>query len=136
MRIGLLISGLYVGDIIHISPTYRQNITQLIFFTTPQLDEKSSFNPDGTIIAEKKLHFEFQLKLHFSSSRYYPNIIQISSRDHQETYPEIIQKSSKNNLEFIQISTSRHQFLQPPNLVKIRVFIQIWHDYCRWKLHF
>ena len=54
MRIGLLISGLYVGDIIHISPTYRQNITQLIFFTTPQLDEKSSFNPDGTIIAEKK----------------------------------------------------------------------------------
>ena len=49
----------------------------------------------------KKLHFEIRLKLHFSSSRYYPNIIQISSRNH----PEIIQKSSRNHLKIIQ-STS------------------------------
>ena len=100
-----LISSRYHPDIIHIlhtsskyhpwSPTYHPNMTQLIFFTTPQL-EKLSFNPDMARLLQKKTTL-WNLKLNFSSSRYYPNIIQISSRNHSE----IIQKSSRNHPEII-----------------------------------
>ena len=92
-------------------PTCHPNITHSIFFTTPQLDEKSSFNPDMARLLQKKLHF--------LSSRYYPNIIQISSGNH----PEIIQISSRNHHPDI-------------ILVKSQVLILVWHDYSRLKLHF
>ena len=51
------------------------------------------------------------------SSRYYLDITHISSKYH----PYIVQ-----------ISPGRY-FLQLPNLMKSRVWTQIWHDYCRKK---
>ena len=135
----------YHPDIIHISPTYHPDIPQILSIYHPHIVQISPdryfLQPPNLVkswvltqiwhaYCRKKLHFEIRLKLHFSSSRYYPNIIQISSRNH----PEIIQKSSKNHPEIIQISSSRQRFLQPPNMVKSWVLIQIWHNYCRWKL--
>ena len=126
------ISSRYPPNIIHIPPTYRSNITRSIFFTTPQLGEKLSFNPDMARLLQKKTPLWNSIKTPLLIiqilPKYHPNIIQISSRNH----PEINQKSSKNHPEIIQISSSRHQFLQPPTWWKV----QIWHNYCRWKLHF
>jgi len=126
----------YHPNITHISSKYHPYITHISFkyhsVVFLNLVKSQVLTQIWHDYCRKKLHFEIRLKLHFSSSRYYPNIIQISSRNH----PEIIQKSSKNHPEIIQISSSRHRFVQPPNLVKSRVFIQIWQNYCRWKLHF
>ena len=95
------ISPTYHPDIIHISPTHIQisptyhpniiHITQIsskyppvdIFYNTPTKWK------DMARLFQKKLHFEIRLKLHFSSSRYYSNIIQISSRNHPNpNHPE------------------------------------------------
>ena len=74
----------HIIQISSISPKYRPNIPRSIFFTTPQLNEKIWHG-----YFKKKLHFEIRLKLHFSSSRYYSNIIQISSRNHPNpNHPE------------------------------------------------
>ena len=117
------------------------------------------------VVCRQKLHFEFRLKLHFSSSRYYPNIIQITSRNHPEithispTYhpyithissryhPDITHISSKYHPVITHISSRYHPHIiqisskyHPVNIdfysVKSRVFTQIWYVVCRWKLHF
>ena len=107
-HISIHISSRYHPHIIQISPTYRPNITRSIFFTTPQLGEKSSLNPDLAQLLPVKtpllnsiktpLIIQILPKYHpeitQKSSRYHPDIIQISSRYH----PDIIQKSSIYNL--------------------------------------
>ena len=65
------------------------------------------------------------------SSIYHPHIIQISPTYH----PDITHISSIYHPHILQISHGQY-FLQPPNLVKSQVITQIWHDYCRKKLHF
>ena len=89
---------LYIlSKIIHILPTYRPNITQSIFLTTFQLDEKSTFNPDMARLLQKKTPLWNSIKTPLFIiqilPKYHPNIIQKSPRNH----PEIIQKSSKNH---------------------------------------
>ena len=99
------ISSRYHPHIIQISPTYRLNITWSIFFPTPQLGEKLSFNPYMAqpvpvktpllnLIKTPLLIIQILPKYHSEiiqkSSIYHPEIIQISSRYH----PEIIQISS------------------------------------------
>ena len=114
-------SSRYHPHITHISSIYHPHIVQIspgqYFLQPPNLVKSRVLTQIWHDYCRKKLHFEIRLKLHFSSSRYYPNINQISFRN----YPEIIQSTS---------------ILQFPQLVKSRVFIQIWHNYCRWKLHF
>ena len=87
---------LYIlSKIIHILPTYRPNITQSIFLTTFQLDEKSTFNPDMARLLQKKTPLWNSIKTPLFIiqilPKYHPNIIQKSPRNH----PEIIQKSSR-----------------------------------------
>ena len=106
------ISPTYHTNIIDISPTYHPKVTWSIFFTTPHLMKRQVLTQRWS----KKLHFNIRLRLHFSSSRYYPNIIQKSSSKHTE----IIQKSPKNHPEIIQISSSWHRFLQPPTCWKVK----------------
>ena len=130
------ISPTYHPDIIHISPTYRPSITWSIFFTTPQLGEKSSFNPDMARLLQKKTPLWNSIKTPLLIiqilPKYHPNNIQKSSRNH----PDIIHISSRYHPHIIQISSKYH----PVNIdfysVKSRVFTQIWYNYCRWKLHF
>ena len=80
------ISPTFHPNIIHISPTYGLNITWSIFFTTPNLMKSEVLIKIWNNYCRKKLHFEIWLKHNFLLSRYYQNIIQISSRNH----PEII----------------------------------------------
>ena len=93
-------------NIIHISPTYRPNITRSIFFTSPQLDEKSSFNPNMARLLQKKTPLWNLIKTPLLIiqilPKYRPNI---------KNKPEIIQSTS---------------IFKTPNLVKSRVFIYIW----------
>jgi len=109
------ISSIYHPHIIHISHTYRPNITQSIFFTTPQLDKKSSFYPDMARLLQEKTPLWNSIKTPLLIiqilPKYHQNIIQKSSRNH----PEIIQKSSRNNPEIIQ-STSIFKTPLPPQL--------------------
>ena len=44
-------------------PTSHPNITQTIYLTTPQLDEKLSFNRDMARLLQKKLHFEIRISI-------------------------------------------------------------------------
>jgi len=88
------ISSTYHPDIIHISSRYHPHIVQISYFTTPQLGEKSSFNPYMARLLPTKTPLLNSIKTPLLSSRYYPNIIQKSSRNH----PDIIQKSSRNHL--------------------------------------
>ena len=130
-------------------------------FTTPQLGEKSSFNPCMARL--------LQVKTPLLNSNKTPLLIsQILTKYH----PEIIQKSSRNQQEIIQISSRCHlgekssfnpcmarllpvktpllNSIKTPLLiiqilpryhpeiilVKSRVLILVWHDYSRLKLHF
>ena len=100
------ISPTFHPNIIHISPTYRPNITRSIFFTSPQLDEKSSFNPNMARLLQKKTPLWNLIKTPLLIiqilPKYRPNI---------KNKPEIIQSTS---------------IFKTPNLVKSRVFIYIW----------
>ena len=53
----------YITHIIQILPTSLPNITQTIFLTTPQLDDKLSFNWDMARLLQKKLHFEIRISI-------------------------------------------------------------------------
>ena len=103
-RVFIYILPTYHPDIIHISPTYRPNITRSIFFTSPQLDEKSSFNPNMARLLQKKTPLWNLIKTPLLIiqilPKYRPNI---------KNKPEIIQSTS---------------IFKTPNLVKSRVFIQ------------
>ena len=98
------ISSTYHLDIIHISYRFHPHIVQISYFTTPQLGEKSSFNPYMAWLLPAKTPLLNSIKTPLLSSRYYPNTIQKSSRNHPDTqissrnHPEIIQKSSRNQL--------------------------------------
>ena len=111
-----------------VSSRYHPNIIQISF----------KYHPDITPIS-----YRYHPNIIQISSKYYPDIIQILSRYHPDIiqisskyHTDIIQISSRYNPNIIQKTSSEHRFLQPPNLVKSRVLTQIWHDYCRWKLHF
>jgi len=108
------ISSIYHPHIIQISSTYHPHFIQILSRYHPHIVQISAtYHPDIIHI----------------SSRYHPNIIHISSRYH----PHIIHISSRYYPHIVQISVFK---LQPPNLVKSRVFTLIWHDYRRWKLPF
>ena len=164
------ISSRYHPDITHISSKYHPVITHISSRYHPHIIQISSkyhpvnidfysvksrvFTQIWYVVCRQKLHFEFRLKLHFSSSRYYPNIIQITSRNHPEiiqisptyhphiiqispTYhPDITHISSRYHPHIIQISSKDHPVNIDFYLVKSRVFTQIWYVVCRWKLHF
>ena len=131
----------HIIQILHISSKYYPCMFPKCYPHVIQISPIRYFLQPPNLMKSRVLtqiwHDYCRKKLHFLSSRYYPNIIQISSGNH----PEIIQISSRNHPEksrnhpeIIQKSSIQHRSLQPPNLVKSRVFIQIWHDYCRWKL--
>ena len=119
-----MICGWYHLDAIthHISSRYHPHIVQISYFTTPQLCEKSSYNPYMARLLPMKTPLLNSIKT--------PHlIVQILPKYH----PEIIQKLSKNHPDIIQIPSRNHPGII---LVKSRVLILVWQDYSRWKLNF
>ena len=91
----------YHPNIIHISSRYHPHIVQISFFTTPQLGEKSSFNPYMARLLPVKTPFLNSIKTPLL-------IIQILIKYH----PEIIQKPSGYHLVDI-------DFYSPPTWWKV-----------------